>query len=84
MPTQSKKQKLEQAGLLKPDADPDKVDKMLKSLSYNDVDQLISVLGASNFTDEPVPVSIVPDPDPTSLRIRTEKTAKKRKKKTKK
>ena len=72
MPT--KKQKLEQAGLLQPGANADKVDKMLKSLSHNDVDELISLLGASNFTDEPIPVAIVPDPRPWSLVGRIEQS----------
>jgi len=51
MPTYSKKQKLLDAGLLKPDADAVLVDKMLKSLSHNDIDEIIQVLGSSNFVD---------------------------------
>lgn len=80
MPTQTKKQKLIDAQLLKSAADPALVERMLKYLSHNDVDDIIRLLGASNF-DEPVPISIVPDPDPEGA---SERIAKKRKKKGKK
>lgn len=83
MPTPTKKQKLLDAGLLKPDADAALVDRMLKYLSHNDIDEIIRVLGSSNFVEEPVPISIVPDPDPVGAAERLAKKSKKKRKKQK-
>jgi len=67
--------------LLKTDADAVLVDKMLKSLSHNDIDEIIQVLGSSNFVDEPIRISIVPDPEPVGLQERLAKKGKKKRKK---